>query len=100
MPRVTRTQNSKRKAMQYYVYLLFSDLDKGLYIGYTNNLKRRLLEHGSGKVYSTKNRRPIRLIYYECFLNKADAKAREEYLKSGYGRLQLKSILKHTIAIL
>ncbi len=86
--------------MHYYVYLLFSDLDKGLYIGYTNNLNRRLLEHRSGKTYSTKNRRPVKLIYYECFVNKADAKAREEYLKSGYGRLQLKNILKNTIAIL
>lgn len=86
--------------MHYYVYLLFSDLDKGLYIGYTNNLNRRLLEHRSGKTYSTKNRRPVKLIYHECFVNKADAKAREEYLKSGYGRLQLKNILKNTIAIL
>jgi len=86
--------------MQYYVYLLFSDFDKGWYIGYSSNLKRRLLEHNAGKVYSTKNRRPVKLIYYECFLNKIDAKAREEYLKSGYGRLQLKNILKNTILYL
>ncbi len=81
----------------YYVYLLFSVLDKGWYIGYTGNLQKRLFAHNAGKVYSTKNRRPLMLIYYESFLNEADAKAREEYLKSGYGRLQLKSILKNTI---
>lgn len=81
---------------KYYVYLLFSYKDKGLYIGFTNNLKDRLVLHASGKVPSTRLRRQLKLIHYEYFINKEDAKAREEFLKSGYGRSQLKNILKRT----
>jgi len=82
--------------MKFYVYLLFSYKDKKLYIGYTNNLKKRLLEHANGKVQSTKLRLPVKLIHYEYFINDADAKAREKFLKSGYGRKQFKEILKNT----
>jgi len=65
-----------------------------LYIGSTENLQRRIAEHKLGSVISTKNRLPLKLIYYEAFLFKEDAAAREEYLKSGYGRKQLKAQLK------
>lgn len=69
---------------RYYVYLLLC-ADSGLYIGFSNDLKRRLLQHAGGEVNSTKRRTPIKLIHYEYFINEKDAKAREEYLKSGYG---------------
>lgn len=82
---------------KFYTYILYSLRDKGFYIGYTNNLKRRLSEHAKGKVEATRNRIPIKLIHYEYFVNENDAKAREIYLKSGYGRKQLKQILKQTI---
>ena len=82
----------------YYVYILFSRKDFGLYIGYTTNLKRRLAEHQSGTSKSTKYRTPVRLIHYEAFEESADARAREKYLKSGYGRDQLRSQLKHLYA--
>ncbi|MBI5466543.1 MAG: GIY-YIG nuclease family protein, partial [Candidatus Kerfeldbacteria bacterium] len=39
--------------MFYYVYVLESLKDHDRYIGYTNNLKRRLLEHKLGKSFST-----------------------------------------------
>ena len=78
----------------FYVYILFSEKDKGLYIGLTKDLKKRFGQHETGQTKSTKNRRPLTLIHYECFLLKEDATAREEYLKSGYGRQQLKSQLK------
>lgn len=78
-----------------YVYLLFSEKDKGLYLGFTENLKKRFFAHESGLVRSTKFRRPLKLIHCECFVDKKDAKARERYLKSGYGRQQLKSQLKN-----
>ncbi|MDA1317274.1 MAG: GIY-YIG nuclease family protein [bacterium] len=81
---------------KYYTYILFSSKDKGFYIGYTANLKNRLTTHAQGGVISTKDRRPLKLIHYEYFINKADAKAREEFLKSGYGRKQLGQILKRT----
>ena len=74
----------------YYVYVLFSEKDKKLYVGHTNNLKRRIVEHQSGKSLATKNRQPVRLIYYEFYLRWSDAKRREKYLKGGNGRAQLK----------
>jgi putative endonuclease len=82
---------------RYYVYILFSLKDHHLYIGYTTNLKERLTTHASGKVTSTKDRRPLKLIHYEYFISTADAKAREKFLKSGFGRDQLKSALKRTL---
>ncbi len=78
----------------FYVYILFSEKDSGLYIGITKDLKQRFAQHRSGQATSTRNRRPLKLIYYEAFLLKEDAVAREEFLKSGYGRKQLKSQLK------
>jgi putative endonuclease len=83
----------------YYVYVLKSNKDLGLYIGYTRDLKRRFTEHNSGLSLSTKNRAPLKLIYYEAFSNSTDARNREKYLKSGYGREQLKNILKNTFKI-
>ena len=85
---------------EYYVYVLYFFKDKGLYIGFTTNLKRRLVEHARGLSKATKFRRPFLLIHYEYFINKADAKAREIFLKSGFGRRQLKEALKRTRKIL
>lgn len=82
--------------MKFYVYILYSYQDNKLYIGFTNDLKYRLTQHANGKVDSTKNRLPVKLIYYEYFTNEKDAKAREKFLKSGYGRKQFKEILKNT----
>ena len=84
--------NNKGK---YYVYILLSLKDNGLYIGFTSNLKTRLTQHAKGQATATRLRIPFLLIHYEYFF-KADAKAREEYLKSGAGRTQLKQILKRT----
>ncbi len=82
----------------FYVYILQSLKDKGLYIGFTSNLKNRLTEHSHGQVFSTKSRLPVKLLHYEYFINEADAKAREVFLKSGYGRQQLKQFLKNTLS--
>jgi len=47
-----------------------------------------------GRVNSTKNRRPLKLIYYEACINEEDARRRERYLKSGMGKKYLKNRLK------
>lgn len=80
-----------------YVYVLFSIKDAKFYVGFTHNLKKRLKEHSSGNVDSTRFRRPLKLIHYEYFINEDDAKAREVFLKSGFGRSQLKLSLKRTL---
>ncbi len=79
----------------YYTYVLLSESDKDLYIGYTNNLKKRIAHHNKGTVQSTRKRRPFKLIYYEACLNELDAKNREKYFKTGYGRRFLKNRLEN-----
>ncbi|MBI2439349.1 MAG: GIY-YIG nuclease family protein [Candidatus Moranbacteria bacterium] len=74
----------------YYVYVLQSLKDKKLYIGYTNNLKRRVTEHNAGRVEVTQKRCPLRLLYYEACIQKEDALKRELQLKTGFGREYLK----------
>lgn len=82
-------------ARWYFVYVLRSDKDKNLYTGYTNDIKKRVKEHNEGKVTSTKNRVPLRLIYFEASHNKYDAIHREKYLKTTYGKRYFKNRLKH-----
>jgi putative endonuclease len=79
--------------MFYYVYILESEKDKSLYIGYTSDLKKRFQQHNNGESRSTKPFRPYKLIFYEAFLQRIDAKKREEYLKSGYGRRTINRLL-------
>jgi len=79
----------------WYTYTIKSLKDTKWYTGYTNDLRRRILEHNSGKNFSTKNRIPFKLIYYEACLNKEDARAREKYLKSGMGKRYIKNRLKN-----
>ena len=82
----------------YYVYILYSLKDNQFYTGYTGNLKRRLKEHISGWEKSTESRLPLKLIYYEAYINKQDAKGREIFLKSGSGKRYLKKQLKNYLA--
>ncbi len=79
----------------HYVYLLKSERDDKLYVGCTNNLRKRLLMHNSGKIDSTRFRKPFKLIFYEAFTNKRDAFAREKWLKTGWGRNHIKKILNN-----
>lgn len=78
-----------------YVYVLRSEVDGFLYTGCTRDLRARILLHNSGQVFSTKDRRPLELIYYEACLNEADAFRREKYLKTTYGKRYIKSRCKN-----
>ena len=80
--------------MFYYVYVLLSKKDKKFYTGYTKNLKLRFEQHCKGLVESTKDRRPLELIYYEACLNQQDATHREKYLKTYHGKMFLRNRLK------
>ncbi len=81
----------------FYIYILFSLKDHELYIGYTVDLKARLSEHFHGRVRSTTSRRPLVPIYYEAFTDIKDAKTREKFLKSGFGRSQMKKALQNKL---
>ncbi len=81
----------------YYVYILFSAADRQLYTGFTDNLRSRVKAHSGGYVRATKNRRPLKLIYYEAYLRESDARKREKYLKGGNGRGEMKIQLREIL---
>ena len=87
MPR-SRTSN------WHYVYILESSKDEDFYIGYTQDLKKRLEQHNAKMSFSTKSRAPFTCIYVESCRNEKDAKRREDYLKTTQGRRFLKMRLK------
>ena len=78
----------------YYIYILFNKTRNFIYIGYSENLIQRIQEHNKGRSQSTKAHRPLRLIHYEAYRNKSDAKRREKYLKTNRGRTTLLTMLK------
>ena len=67
--------------MFFHVYLLRSKLDNSFYIGFAENLKERMEKHNQGMVQSTRNIRPMELIYFESYKSKKDALIREKRLK-------------------
>ncbi|MBI4283495.1 MAG: GIY-YIG nuclease family protein [Chloroflexi bacterium] len=70
----------------WYVYILRSTVDNNIYVGSTNDISRRLIEHNSGKVDSTRNRTPLSLEAYSAVKYKSRAIELEQYLKTGSGR--------------
>ena len=78
----------------YYTYVLLSEKDNKFYIGFTDNLRKRLTEHNRGLVNSTKSRRPLKLVYCEICLSEKDALKREKYFKTGFGRRFLRNRLE------
>jgi len=73
----------------YYVYLIKNHSEKQTYLGYTNNLKRRLREHNDKKP---------ELIYYEAYKSEKDAREREMKLKQrGQSVRRLKEKLKDSL---
>ena len=90
---------TKVRDKMYHVYLLKSKKNNTFYVGYTNNIKRRLQEHNTGLVEYTKKFRPWSLIYYETFVSLKDAKLREKSLKYfGKAFKQLKDRIKNSLS--
>ncbi|RJQ24682.1 GIY-YIG nuclease family protein [Candidatus Parcubacteria bacterium] len=75
----------------FYTYVLKSKRDDKLYVGHSDNLKNRIQKHNKGLVKSTKDRRPLQLMYYEACLNESKSIKREQYFKTGFGRRFLKN---------
>ncbi|MDY6913335.1 MAG: GIY-YIG nuclease family protein [Planctomycetota bacterium] len=73
----------------WYVYVLRC-CDASLYIGMTNDVQRRLREHNRSLVAWTKSRLPVSLMYQDAFSARSEARKREKYLKSGWGKQWLK----------
>ena len=82
----------------YYVYILKSKIRKLLYIGFTNNLNKRLEEHNQGNFFTTKKYRPWELCYFEGYKNEQEARDREKKLKQ-FGKVysQLKRRIRGSL---
>ena len=78
----------------HYTYVLLSKVDNKFYVGYTKDLKQRFDLHNKGQVQSTKNRKPLKLVYYEACIDQQDATKREKHFKSYEGRMFLKRRIK------
>lgn len=89
---------SPPNSLMFYVYMLQSLKTKQLYIGSTNDLRRRISEHNSGKGGYTKKHYPYELVYCEAYKDETDARQREANLKLGKNALgQLKRRIKRSI---
>ncbi|MBI1863586.1 GIY-YIG nuclease family protein [Candidatus Microgenomates bacterium] len=75
------------------LYILRSLKDKRYYVGYCSDLQTRLKYHNEGHVPSTKNRRPLVIIYFEQRRSKIEAIRREKEIKSYKGGNAFKKLL-------
>lgn len=75
-----------------YVYILKSIKHDWHYVGLSNNIERRFLEHDNGWVSKTKFYRPFIVIHVELIDDLKKARALEKFFKSGYGREIIKEI--------
>jgi len=82
----------------HYVYVLKSVKLGELYIGETSDLKRRFGQHNRKENVSTRYKAPFKLVYYEAYVSKSDAKHRESMLKRFSGSTShLKKRIKNSI---
>jgi len=82
----------------FYIYIIKSLKNGSLYIGYNDDLRKRIAEHNSGKSSYTKKYMPWQLVYYEAYLSKTDAIIRERRLKQfAKGYAQLKGRIKNSL---
>ena len=79
----------------HYFYVLYSLKDHKLYKGYSAQIANRFIKHQAGGTPSTKNRRPLVLIYVETFQSKQEALKREKWAKSLEGGAALTQLLKN-----
>lgn len=91
------SHRGRETGVNYYVYVLLSLKDKDFYVGRAQNVEEREKQHTSGKVKSTKNRRPVKVVDYEFCRNAKDAAIRELYLKSSWGKRYIKNRLKNDL---
>ncbi len=83
--------------LPFCIYVLFSEKDNLLYIGFTKNIENRLKDHHSAGTTSTKHRRPLKFIFTEYYLIEHDARNRESYFKTSPGKRVLNLMLRTTL---
>jgi putative endonuclease len=91
--RVFESPQAHHYLAMFLVYVLENETTLKHYTGYTSDLTQRVGQHNHGVTKSTKNRGTWKLISHEEFTTRAEAMAREKFLKSGRGRQELKELL-------
>ncbi|HCM43955.1 TPA: excinuclease ABC subunit C [Candidatus Kaiserbacteria bacterium] len=79
----------------HYIYILQDESAK-IYVGYTNDLRRRVGHHKHGEVNTTKAYNNPTLVWYCAFKSKKRALEFERYLKRGSGHAFMRKHLLHT----
>ena len=79
--------------MQYYLYILYSATADQYYIGVTQDVERRLIQHNAGYTHSTKGRGPWRVVYTETYPTRSAARQREAILKRKKSRIYLEALI-------
>jgi putative endonuclease len=80
--------------MEYIIYLLISEDENFTYIGFSDNVNRRIGEHKARKVKSTKNFGDFTYCMLEKVPNIKYARIQEKYWKSCTGRKKIKQLFK------
>lgn len=83
----------------WYVYVLYSFTYNKFYIGFSNDLRQRVIDHKKGSVHTTARLGEFELCYYEACKSKKDAQARERQLKTGFGRGYLRKRLANYLNV-
>lgn len=81
-----------RHKLMYNLYILKLS-DNSYYIGSTENIELRLNEHSVGRVRSTRNNLPFKLIYTENFKNRSEAQSREYQIKKWKSRKAIERLI-------
>ena len=79
---------------KFYVYILINFDRTKTYVGFTENIERRLKEHNNGKSTYTRKHKPWGILYIEEYREKEEAIKREKYYKSAAGRRKIKILLE------
>lgn len=75
----------------FFVYIIRSEMDGRFYVGLTENVENRIIQHNKGMTFSTKGYRPWKLFFKEEYITRLEARSREKYLKSGVGKEYIKN---------
>lgn len=77
-----------------YVYAIYDTYSREIYVGISKHVEKRVREHRSGKSRSTKKYKDVKLFYTEEFESYLEARKREKYLKSNFGKVYLRGVLR------
>jgi len=83
----------------YFTYILESKKNNRYYYGSTQNIYKRLKEHNSGSAKSTKNLRPLELIYFEEFETLSEARQREARFKKLKNKKYIKWLINNNLDV-